>query len=159
MRIREYEIVQNAALGACALWHYARCFNKATNGLRGPSVPLCLPVLPITLHEESAKSLGRRRYEGGFHTALAEDRALFIGLQRRMEEMCDQTFSALNIALASGLLRYDSESHELFRIPRVRPPESNDPSIRLIYHTAERLGHWFSQLKSEEVLLHLHITF
>lgn len=157
MNPREYEIVQNPALGACVLWQYTDGFTEATGRQRGPSLVEAMPVLPLVFHEESAEGLGRRRYDGGLYTALADDRALFVGLQKRMEDMAPQTFRALNIALRSGLLSYDRETSELHRVQRVRAPAATNDAVRLMFSTAQRLGHWFASSSPAETLKHLQI--
>lgn len=157
MNPREYEIVQNPALGACVLWQYTEAFSKATGRQRGPSLVEAMPVLPLVFHEESAESLGRRRYDGGLYTALADDRALFVGLQKRMEDMTPQTFQALNIALRSGLLSYDRLASQLHRVPRVKPPTATNDAVRLMFFTAQRLGHWFAGFSPAETLKQLQI--
>ena len=52
MNPREYEIVQNPALGACVLWQYTDGFTEATGRQRGPSLVEAMPVLPLVFHEE-----------------------------------------------------------------------------------------------------------
>jgi hypothetical protein len=155
----EYEIVQNSALGACALWHFTDRFNEATAGRRGPSLVETLPLLPLVFHRDSAQALGRRRYDGGLYTALGENRALFVGLQKRVEDMVSQTFRAINVGLRARLIYLDGETGQLYRVQRVRAPATSNDAVRLIFSTSQRLGHWFAQSTPAETLkrLQLHL--
>ena len=157
MSPREYEIVQNPALGACVLWHYTKSFMDETGQRHGPSLLQTMPVLPLVFHEDTTDGLGRRRFDGGLYTALAADRTLFVGLQKRLEDMAPQTFRALHLAFGSGLLAYDRETGELHRVPRVPAPAANDEAVRLMFSTAQRLGHWFAAGSAAEMLKRLQI--
>lgn len=159
MKAREYEIVQNSALAAVAIWHFVDRYVRALGGQHGPTLLHALPVLPIVFHEESANALGRRRFDGGFYTALSENRGLFVGLQKRMEDMAPQTFRALSLAWSARLLDYDRVSKELHVIRRRRPAEVQNESAKRICATAQRLGHWFATIPPQELGQRLRLHF
>lgn len=157
MRTKEYQLIQNVVLASLALRSFAKGF--ATNGGAGPSYLRFLPVLPIVFHEESVDNLHRRRFLGGLDNAMIDDRSIFTGLQKRMEDMYEQTRSGLFFACASRLLSYDVDSKEFFPTPRARSPAIRTEETRRILATAERLGHWSAYLPIAGLTQKLSVQF
>jgi hypothetical protein len=147
----EAELVQNSALGAAVLWAFTAEFFGQAREQRGPTLPLVLPVLPMTLHLETIDSLHSRNYDGGLDLALAENRTLNIDLQERMQEMLPQTMRALNIAFGGGLLTYVRETGELRPLRKTDPFQSSSSEIRRMINTATRLGYWFCTINHERL--------
>lgn len=147
----EAELVQNSAISAALLWAFTLEFWGQTNGARGPSLPMALPVLPITLHQESVEALHRRNYDGGLDLALAENRTLIIDLQERMQAMLPQTMRALDVAFGTKLITYVRESGELRPIRKTDPFHANSEEVRRMLNTATRLGYWFATINPERL--------
>lgn len=151
--------MQNPSLGAICLWAFVLEFWTQTGRNNGPSVAMLSCVLPITFHRESVESLHSRRYDGGLLNALAEDRCLTIGLQDRMEEMIDQTFEALQMAVAAKLLKLDTTDFSVLPERLTAPDFTRSAVHNEMMATSTRLGHWFATLPFEQVCNYLRIRF
>ena len=155
----EAELVQNPALGALALWAFTVEYFSQTQRRRGPALPLVLPVLPMTLHQETVDSIHNRHFDGGLLLALADNRTLTLDLQERMEAMMPQTMLALNLGFATNLLALDRESGEL-RPKRMTPPVRQvQPEVKRMISAAERLGYWFCTMNTDQLCSYLRIRF
>jgi hypothetical protein len=118
-----------------------------------------MAILPMVFHQETVSTISNRQFTGGLYRTISEDRTIFIGLQKRMESMSDQTFTALNIAFASNLLRYESESCQIFSNRRSNPIDVNSEEIRSMLLASKRLGYWFSSLSFEQLSIILKLRF
>lgn len=160
--LNEYEIMQNNALGALALSAFTIEFYKNTNNMRGPTLQVLMPVLPMVLHEDTALTLHNKKKQGGFYRSVYENRAISVGLQQRMQSMADQTFQALNFAFASKLLNYDASSHQVIPQRRTSPLKflkTNYIETRRILSASERLGYWFSEMGVEQIAIILNLRW
>ncbi len=147
----EAELVQNSALSAALVWAFTLEFFGQTRKERGPILPLALPVLPMTLHQETVESLHGRNYDGGLDLALAENRTLTIDLQERMQAMLPQTMRALDVAFATGLITYDRATGELRPVRKTDPFGTDSEELRRMLNTATRLGYWFATINPERI--------
>lgn len=154
----EYQLIQNPALGALCLWFFVRKFWSTKNEQQGPHLMLATTVLPIVFHEESVRLLCRRRFEGGLLNARTDDRTLGIGLQSRISDMLDQSFSSLDFAFASNLLGYDSSQTSIIPSHTGKLFEKAPIDQAQMFWTAERLGFWFATLPLDQVCSHLRIS-
>lgn len=159
MKAKEYELVQNVALASVTFRRFAKEFTEAAKTESGPTLLHFLPVLPIVFHEETSISIYSRRKIGGLENALIDNRALFVGLQKRMEDMHEQTLAALNISCATNLLSYDRVLHQFFPGRRVGAPSLNNQEGKRISSAAGRLGLWFAELSLPEITHKLSIHF
>jgi len=155
----EVELVQNSAICAIAVWTFVNEFYGESRNTKGPALPFVLPVLPLVLNREAIDTLSRRHYVGGLHLALAENRALTIDLQERMEGTVDLTFMALNIGFASKLLRYDAERGQLIPGQRKTAFQFQGDDVRDILNTAKRLGYWFYNINADQLCSMLRVSF
>ena len=154
----EAELVQNPALCALIICTFVAEFFSQSKKLKGPTIPLVLPVLPMVIHRETVETLARRHYIDGLQLALAENKTLTLDLQERMEAATELTLSALNIAFASGLLGYDQERGQL--IPKKgMGVKSASKEIREMINTSNRLGYWFSSINADQLCSLLRIHF
>lgn len=160
MRLRhEAELVQNHSLGATLQWDFAYEFYKQAGRQSGPQLPLFLPVLPITMHQDSVEQLHRRQFSGGLHLALAENRTLVVDLQERIETMADATMKSLNICFGSGALAYDASTGEVKPLSSPAKVPTTTDEVKAMRHTARRLGHWFHAIGLEQLCSLLRIRF
>lgn len=154
--------MQNNALGALALSEFTIEFYKNTKNIRGPTLPVLMPVLPMVLHEDTALTLYRKHKQGGFHRSISENRAISVGLQQRMQSMADQTFQALNFAFASRLLYYDESSTQIYPLKCTSLLKLIKPhyeEIKRILKAAGRLGYWFSEMNLEQISILLNLRW
>ena len=154
----EAELVQNPALCALVICSFVAEFFGESNRVKGPTIPFVLPILPIIIHQETVKTLARRRYIGGLHLALAENKTLTLDLQERMESTTELTLSVLNICFASGLLWYDKDSGQLIAKKKIGF-QSDSAEVREMVNTAKRLGYWFNTINADQLCSLLRIHF
>lgn len=155
----EFDIVQNNLLGSLALWTFAKEFYERKQKKDGPPLPFALPILPLVFNQRAVQSIATKQFEGGLFRAVAEDRAIPVGLQDRMEAMADQTFQSLNRAFSAGLLRYDSATFQLIPVRTSSPHQIIDDELKAIMATSKRLGIWFADLSLEQIFILLDVRF
>jgi len=155
----EIEVVQNPALGACLLWAFVREFTEATHGKRGPTIPFVMLVLPMVLHEPTFNALKTRRFDGGLLLAVAEDRTISAGLQRRLIDSSDLSLRSLNLALLSGLIHFDPPSAEFFPARKTPPEMTIGGDTSELSKAASRIGFWCASLQIEHLLSLLNVRF
>lgn len=134
-----------------------RSYYEATNKKSGVVIPLASPVLPMIFHEQTVLSISQRSFKGGLFRAVAEDRMLGVGLQERMEAMTSQTFDSINVAFASGLIRYDKDTGQLFPSRLTEPFQVQIGENRKMLHAAKRLGIWFATIDLEQLSILLKV--
>lgn len=159
--LTEYDIIQNHVVGAHAIIEFVHYYQKYHKDNRGPALPLVFPVLPVVFNEDLKKNISTKQFEeGSLFRTINENRALYVGLQERMEAMASQTLKALSFAFSSQMLIYDRTSAILYATKT--PPSSVAQGYRdynEIIHSARRLGAWFSKLTTEEIIAYFNITF
>lgn len=155
----EFDIVQNNLLGSIALWIFSKEYYERKQKKEGPPLPFALPVLPLVFNQRAVQSIATKRFEGGLFRAVAEDRAIPVGLQSRMEAMADQTFQSLSMAFSAGLLRYDSSTAQLIPVRTSSPHQIIDDELKAIMAAAKRLGIWFADLSLEQIVILLDVRF
>ncbi|MDJ1421328.1 MAG: DUF6521 family protein [Candidatus Methanoperedens sp.] len=155
----EYDVIQNSTLGSLALWIFAKEFNENMHKQQGVPLPLTMLVLPMVFHRDTVSSIFRREFEGGLYRAIGEDRKISAGLQQRMEAMTDQTFRALNLAFAGGLLKYDPLTAQVLPVRTTQPIQISIGETRDIMHASRRLGHWLSTISMEQISILLKVRF
>ncbi|WMX58966.1 three component ABC system middle component [Peribacillus sp. R9-11] len=158
-RLMEHDIVQNSALGSLALWSFVLHYYKATGNKQGPLLPITMIVLPLAFNKQVSTMISRKNLEGGFYSAISEDRALYLGLQKRMESMSEQTFNAINIGFSVGLLKYDENTSQLLPSRRTPPYQIIDEEIKTILSTSKRLGYWFATINISQLAAILKVRF
>lgn len=156
----EQRLVQNAGLGAEAIFETVAAYYRHENKTRGLPFPFVFLVLPLVFHKRTVNAIKSRANTGALRKALRDDREISIGLQQRMESMCEATLAACSLAIDSGLILYDPEAVQL--IP-------NRASLSQIHHdsgavsdilaAARRVGLSFSELTLEEISTLLEVVF
>ncbi|NJD78858.1 MAG: hypothetical protein FIB08_17480 [Candidatus Methanoperedens sp.] len=155
----EYYVIQNSTLGSLALWTFAKEFYENAHKERGAPLPLTMIVLPMVFHKDTVSSIFGRVFEGGLYRAVGDDRTISAGLQQRMEAMADQTFKALNLAFAAGLLKYDSQMTYVIPVRISEASQVNIGGTKEIMSAARRLGYWFSTISMEQISILLKVRF
>lgn len=158
-RLIEHDIIQNIGIGALALHKFTNSYFTANENLKGPSLALTMPLLPLIFHEETLENIFRRSYDGGFFNAINGYREIPAGLQQRMEDMSEQTFKSLNLAYQSKLLTYNKELNEILPIETKVKTDHYNSEIKKILSGSDRLGFWFAALPFEQICIMLKIKF
>jgi len=158
-RLIEHDIIQNIGIGALALHKFTNAYFIEKKNLKGPSLAIVMPVLPLLFHEKSLDNIYSKRFEGGFFNAINGYREIPAGLQQRMEDMSEQTFKSLNLAYQSKLLTYNKELNEILPIETKVKTDHYNAEIKKIISGADRLGFWFGALPFEQICIMLKIKF
>lgn len=151
-----YDLMQNAALGSCCISQFVQSYYDVA-GRKAP-FPLLMAVLPIVFHERTVNILHRRSFEAGLLNAKTEFRDLGLGLQTRMEEMFEQSMTAVRFGVQLGLFKLDSETCEFEPLKKL-PREKFPLSTKRMLSTSDRLGYWMGKGPLEIVCSHLNILF
>lgn len=155
----EYEINQNAALGALAIWEFVKEYYNNENKTKGPLILLSLLVLPIVFNKQAVDNLHGRHKGGGLLKALSENGTTFIGIQERMEQMYSQTFESINIAFSTGLLTFNQKTGELLPVRTSESSKYINDQVKNILITAKKLGYWLSELSLIQICKLLNVRF
>lgn len=158
-RLIEHDIIQNIGIGALALYKFTNTYFAEKENLKGPSLALVMPVLPLIFHEQTLENIFKKRFEGGFFNAINGYREIPAGLQQRMEDMSEQTFKSLNLAYQSKILTYNKELNEILPIETKVMTKHFNSEIKKILSGADRLGFWFAALPFEQICIMLKIKF
>jgi hypothetical protein len=156
----EQRIIQNTGLGAEAIWCAVREAYEESGRTEGVTMPLAFLVLPLTFHQRTAATLANKTRPGALYKALADDREIIVGLQRRMESMADRTCEALSIGFYSGLLLLDP-THEKHLVPgrKSNPVTHITEEVKTILNAAKRVGQAFAEMSFVQLSTQLNIRF
>lgn len=156
----EQKLVQNAGLGAEAIFEAVAAYYKHEKQTRGLPFPMVFLVLPLVFHKKTVVAIKSRKGAGALRKALRADREISIGLQQRMESMYDATVSACSLALGAGLLLYDCETGQLFPAQTFPSQIRHDSdAVADIRAAAKRVGISFSELTLSEISTLLEVVF
>lgn len=158
----EFYNMQNYALGATALFSFAKAYYAVKEKQEGPILPYSMVVLPIIFNEDCVNEIAKieRVTKSRFLTTLSDNRDIPVGLQQRMIAMSNQTFKSLNVAFTTSLLFYDTSTSQL--IPTNKKgsiPQFQFADNQKIIKSSETLGKWFAQYSIEELCISLNIIF
>ncbi|UUZ80533.1 DUF6521 family protein [Paenibacillus sp. P26] len=128
--LREYEIMQNPALGANALWAFTQGFiSRPTEDLQPLTMWHLISVLPLIFHDTSRKMIIKRRESSGLRSILDRDPASSVGqnetvfnIDGRLMAMEDRTFRSLNLAIACKLITLEEgyfSSSVPYKLPKL----------------------------------------
>lgn len=156
----EQRVIQNPGLGAEVIWQAVQEAYESTGRVAGVPLPLIFLILPLTFHKRTATVLASKTQPGALYKALGEDRELTIGLQDRMQAMCDRTFQALSIGFQTDLLLYD-EGPERQLIPgkKTAPVIHVTDDVKVILNAARRVGQAFCEMSIVQFTTQLNIRF
>lgn len=160
--LNEYEIVQNAVIGAHCLYKFVSSYSKYDKEQIGVRLPFCFIVLPIVFNKEYADAIYRRQYSrGSFIKVLTSNEVIFDGIQKRMEDLSDISFRSLGINFDANLLNYDNETARVFfnKTVKIFGKTNKDKGYDTIIKASSRLGAWFAQIEDEQLLAYLNIRF
>lgn len=162
--LNSYQIVQNEALGAHAIWEYCRYYNDYSDENNYSPLLLSFSVLPIVYNKRAREEIYLRRFkEGSLHITINENRDIYSGLQERMESMSSLTFSSINNAVKAELIQYDKKSSKIIPIRKtsimkdVKVSTSSD--YYKIIQASRRIGAWYAQLNLVEIMNYFNIRF
>ncbi|WP_417873942.1 three component ABC system middle component [Xanthomarina gelatinilytica] len=158
--IEEYDIMHNNVLGAHSLWEFVKFYSNYHVNKENPDLILLMPVLPIVFSNSTCDLICRRNFnEGSLINALIEDKGIFIGLQKRMEDMSDISFNSLRVAFATNLLSIDNDNFKIAPLTQISPGLQFPQDYSNIISASKRLGAWFAKYEINQITNYLNITF
>lgn len=158
--IEEYDVMHNNVLGAHILWEFVKFFSKNSEESTSPDLILLMPVLPIVLSKSSCNLICRRNFtQGGLIKALIEDKGVFIGLQKRMEDMSEITFNSLRVAFSANILTISTSDFKVSPLSYITPTLKYPSDYQDMIQASRRLGTWFAKYEINELINYLNIKF
>jgi len=158
--ISDYNIYQNHALGAHAIWEFCKSYEDFHEHNDAPTLLLLLPLLPIVYNKRATEAIKSRNFkEGSLFKVITENKDIYMGLQERMENSIELTFKAVGIAAAANLIVYDKDTSQLFVNRKFEPQKINHLDYKDIILSSKRIGAWFAQLNLQEISTLFNITF
>lgn len=138
------DLIQNDTLSAAILAHAVHSFNARDK--QGMPLLLSLAVLPLVLHARTTEQVNRRRGDAALYRIADETPRISADLETRAQAMTDQTFDALNLAVACGSVVLAPNAGYLLSGEGLFPIESAPVEVRAKLRAANRLGEWFAAI-------------
>lgn len=158
--IEEYDVMHNNVLGAHSLWEFVKFYSNYHSTKNNPDLILLMPVLPIVFSKTSCELICRRNFNpGSLINTLIEDKGIFIGLQKRMEDMSDITLNSLRVAFAANLLSINNDDFKIGSLSQSNPSLQLPQDYNNIVLASKRLGAWFAKYEINQITNYLNITF
>jgi hypothetical protein len=158
--INDYNIYQNYAIGAHALWEFCKSYQEYHDEKKPPILLLALPLLAIVFNERATEAIKNRNFkEGSLYKTITENKDIYSGLQERMENSLDLTLKSINIASASNLIIYDRDTTMLIVNSKFEPQKIIHSDYKDIILASKRIGAWFAQLNLQEITTLFNIKF
>lgn len=161
-QLNAFEIIQNAAIGAHALYAFTRRYEQADIDRKGLLLPFMFPVLPIVFTKEYSEQISSRNFKiGSFYKVITSDNSFFINIVLKMQELSETTFKAMELGFSSQILIYDNENARIYSGKNVSILKQSNlsKSYSDIIKTSQRLGSWFAQLKDDEIMSYFNLNF
>ena len=160
--LTEFEIVQNPALGAYAIWRFGVGFQSEDG--RPAALPLAFLVLPLVLHQPTLKMITSTQKASGlalFAAKLGQERENLLAVHGRALALRRLSLQSIAMGVNNRLLTLDynaatlrsNTADELLRKPSL--PER----IRGFSSAADKLGYWYSKLGLHQVASTLAVEF
>jgi len=154
---REFQNVQNPALGATLLWRFVCGYNAVHRTKDAVPLPLAFLVIPIVLHRQTEefvkgtlKSSGLRSFTSKFGTAANAKQDLLLAINGRMIAQRGLTMESLRIAMSKRLI-HAAPDGKLIPLSTTALSTGIPPDIKRLHTSSEKLGHWFGKLTVHEI--------
>jgi Family of unknown function (DUF6521) len=160
--LSEFEIVQNPALGAYAIWRFGLGFQSEES--RPAVLPLAFLVLPLVLHRPTLELITSTRKASGlalFAAKLGEERENLLALHERAHILRRLTLQSIAMGISSHLLTLDYQAATLRANtlePNIRKPVLPE-RIKGFSGAADKVGYWFSKVGLPQVAATLAVEF
>lgn len=152
------------AVGAYLLWQFTVGYRSKHKHADAPPGLLQFVAAAILTNRDLCETISNRRehlqsYAKGFEDMGRMD--LLVGLQSRVRRRMSYTWSALDIAVASGLLVWDTDTGKLWpaETPATKRGQSVRPEVRKLGDRAVILGGWFAKHDLGAIASYLKLEF
>lgn len=157
-QLSEVERVQNPALGAVLIWKYGRSFQAQLNA-EPSDLLLSFLILPLCLHRPTLDLINGTQLRSGLGKLcekLSERREELFAVHERCRALRELSLSSLAFGERGGILSVDYE-HATLRALDLGEPALNE-RVKPHAKGAEKLGVWFSSLRTAEVFHALKVA-
>lgn len=160
---KEFENVQNPALGAYILWNFSRGYYEYNSSF----IPfqLFFIVLPIIFRADlvdiissTQKKSGLRYFADKFLTTKVLKNDMISHIHKASEETKVLTLESLQIAIHADLISIDVESGLVFPIT-TSEKKNESAAVKRLGKAAEKLGNWCARLTMHEISQILKVRF
>lgn len=160
---KEFDNVQNPALGAFILWNFSRGYYDYNSSF----VPfqLLFIVIPIIFRTDlvevinsTQKRTGLRGFSDKFFNTNILKNDMISHIQKASSGMKEVTLKSIQIAVYSNLISIDTESGMLFPVTTTEK-KSIPKSIMKLGKASEKLGNWCARLTLYEISQILKVRF
>jgi hypothetical protein len=158
--LTEFEIVQNPALGAYALWRFGVGFQSEDS--QPSPMLLAFLVLPLLLHQPTLRMITSTQKASGltlFAAKLGQERENLLAVHERALALRRLTLQSIAMGVDHRLLTVDYDAATL----RANTADESlrKPSLpeRIHAFSSAKLGYWFSKLGLHQVASTLAVEF
>lgn len=161
--LSEIEIVQNPAIGAFLMWHFALGYQE--DGADAVPLPLAFLLLPMLLHRRTFDAVASTRKASGltlFAAKFDKDREALMELHGRALQLRPLSLQSIGVAATARLIRVDYAgatihgfAPDLLESKKPRLPER----LKGFAPASNKVGYWFSKLGIPQIASTLRIDF
>ncbi len=163
--VEEVKIWNTPVIGAFLLWKFTQGYCKNHPSGDAPIGLLHFIALSILTNERLSKHITNRRKDLQSYIRSFEenkDSDILLSIQTRIKAKRKYIFEALDIAVADGLIVWDTDTGKIYakEIAKI-PSKSNKPNEAQLGEgkKAEILGMWFSQHNLSTIASYLKVVF
>lgn len=145
----EYKEWNSPVIGAYMLWQF--CIGYYDNSERKPSIiEATFAYVLLTDKDYLDNITGHKPNFSSFIRSFTKEKQsdLLLCFSEKLKEKIDYAFKAVDIAVAAGLIAWDSENATLIPITKLRNKKGTlqlGSAIKANKNRAKLLGKWFSQ--------------
>lgn len=161
--LSELEIVQNPAIGAFLMWHFALGYQE--DGADAVPLPLAFLLLPMLLHRRTFEEVASTRKASGltlFAAKFDKDRETLMELHGRALQLRPLSLQSIGVAATARLIRVDygaatihGFAPDLLEVKKPVLPER----LKGFAPATTKVGYWFSKLGIPQIASTLRIDF
>ncbi|UUL82527.1 three component ABC system middle component [Sphingomonas qomolangmaensis] len=161
--LNELDIVQNPALGAFLIWHFALGYQE--DGVDDAPIALAFLVLPLLLHRRTFDEVASTRKASGlplFAAKFDKDREALMALHGRTLQLRALSLQSIGMAATTRLVRVDYGAAMIHAFPQdlldVKKPVLPE-RLKGFGPASGKIGYWFSRLGLAQIASTLRIDF
>jgi hypothetical protein len=161
--LNEFEIVQNPALGAYAIWRFGLGFQNEVG--HPATLALAFLVLPLLLHRPTLEMITSTRKASGlalFAAKLGEERENLLAVHERALALRELTLKSIAVGIETRLLTLDYSAASIrsnTSDPASPKPPALPERIKSFTGAADKIGYWFSRIGLHQVATTLAVEF
>ncbi|MBV1911886.1 MAG: hypothetical protein KUG78_21515 [Kangiellaceae bacterium] len=163
--IEEVKLWNTPLVGAFLLWSFTKGYSDNHQNGDSPVGLLHFIALAILTNKELMKPISNMRDDLQSYVRSFQDKNesdILLNIQPRTLERREQTLKAIDVAIAEGLLAWDTDSGKLYSRKLEKRPgrgKALKKDVKRDGVKAEILGKWFSQHDLPTIAAYLRVVF